>query len=207
MKKILLTTIVTAAISTSTFADIFNSPLYIKGDLLASQFNNVKVETYKHKEKLNAAFDVGLGISVIDNIRTELVYTHILPAVFKRAKSSNETHVKAYADAIMVRGVIDLVDLDITKLFAGVGVGGSRIRHKITYYNDESKMAASSKYKYNFAYSAILGASFELTNRAALETGYIYTDYGKTKGLKASVKEGQVALRSHSIFLGIRYEL
>lgn len=207
MKKILLTSIATIAISSSSLADMMDSTFYLRGDVMASKFLDVKVEGNKHIEKMNTSFDFGLGYNAKDNIRTELVYTHISPAVYKRAVGGDTSHVKAYADAVMVRGMIDLVELDVAKIYAGVGVGSSRTRHKITVYSSSFKGAESSKWKYNLAYNAIFGTSIELSSRTFLEVGYMFADYGTTKGFKSSVKQGKIALRSHNVFLGIRHEL
>jgi opacity protein-like surface antigen len=207
MKKILLTSIATIVMSSSILADMIDSAFYLRGDIMASKFLDVKVEGNKHTEKMNPSFDFGLGYNLIGNIRTELVYTHIWPAVYKHAVGNDESHVKAFADAIMVRGIIDLVDLEVAKIYAGVGVGGSRNRHKITIYNSSFKGEKSSKFKYNLAYNAIMGTSIELSSRTFLEIGYMFADYGATKGFKSSVKQGKIALRSHNIFLGIRHEL
>jgi opacity protein-like surface antigen len=207
MKKILLTSIATIAISSSASADMFESPIYLRGDIMASKFLDVKVDGNKHTEKMNSSFDFGLGYNLQENIRTELVYTHISPAVYKRTVGGDTSHVKAYANSLMLRGSIDLVDLDMAKIYVGLGVGSSRVRHKITLYSSSFKGVESSKFKYNLAYNAILGTSLALSSRTFLDVGYMFADYGTTKGFKSSVKQGKIALRSHNVFLGIRHEL
>jgi len=206
MKKILLTTIATTALSSTAIADMMDSTFYFRGDILSTQFEKVAFETFKFKEKMNGSLDFGLGYNIEDNIRAEIVYTHMFPIVFKRcAGPVHNAYIKAYADSVILRGIIDIADFEFTKIFAGGGAGISRIRHSLTM--DYAPQKFNSRLKYNIAANILVGASVELSNSSIMEIGYLYANYGKTKGMKTSIQEGQIGLRSHNIFLGLRYEL
>lgn len=206
MKKLILSAIASIAVSSSVSADMIESTLYLRGDVIGSKFESINIYGHRFKEKIGPSLDVGVGYNIMDNIRTEIIYTHMFPILYKNSSNNITSYGKACADSLMLRGVIDVIDLDIAKIFAGVGVGSARVKHKVAVQDLGSVRSAA---KYNLAVNLVLGTSVELAPTSHLEIGYIYADYGKTKSMKHPQMNGgsKAALRSHNVFLGIRYEL
>ncbi len=195
MKKLLLASVAAVTLSTSAFADMIDYQLYLRADAITSKFVIASTGGNRYKSRISPALDLGVGYNFIDNMRAELVYMHNFPAMFK---SKSGGSLKAKVDAAMARLAIDVVDLDLAKIFIGAGVGIAKVSHSIN--------STKSGGKINPAYNILAGTSFGLNDRTNLEIGYVFADYGRTKGLKG-LNVGAVNLRSHNIFAGIRWEL
>ena len=219
-KKSLLYLLAVLAISSPAFASyMFNNTFYVRGDMLGSKFWNTKyydsLESHRIKSKESLGADIGLGYNFFSGLRAELVATNLFSVRYVRPASSNK-NMKAKGNALMLRGAYDIYDYELFNLFIGGGIGMSRI--KIESQSDWQYFDATgalirtvpkpaSKWKRNFAYNLLTGISFDMGPETTLEIGYLYADYGVSNGLKFKPDTGKFALRSHNIFLGVRYEL
>lgn len=184
---------------------------------MGSKFWNTKYQdsfgSFKINGKESLALNAGLGYNFFSGLRTELTYTHIFPVKFVRPNGEDKGF-DAKGNALMLRAVYDIYDFESFKLFIGAGLGASRVKANargdlvIPAGGGATKIVhkPSSKDKYNFAHSAMVGISFDLGPQNVLELGYLYADYGRTSGLKEAPEHGKFAMRSHNILLGIRYE-
>ncbi|MGV2433032.1 MAG UNVERIFIED_CONTAM: hypothetical protein LVQ98_07085 [Rickettsiaceae bacterium] len=131
---------------------------------------------------------------------------HTFPISFHHASNTIDTTSRVTLDTIMFRGSIDIIDLDICKVFAGAGLGVSRTDQKKSVKTPIAQNT-SSRNIYNRAAQLFLGISGELSHKTTIELGYLYGDYGKTQKIKDATKDSRIPLRSHNIFFGVRYEL
>ncbi len=214
MKKILLTTAAVAALSTSAFAEMMDNQFYLRGDVSLSKFNNVSIDSAKHKSKWNAGLDVGAGYYMMDNVRAELVYNHVFSPKFNWSTSANNATISskasATADAILARAFVDFADLGVAKLYAGVGAGWSKVTAKTTVAaTGLPNIAIKAKSKNNFAYSVHPGSGFDVAEGVKLDVAYSWRDYGKSKNFvnAANVSLGKATLRSHNLSAGVRFDI
>jgi opacity protein-like surface antigen len=201
-------------ISSNAFAYLFEDMIYLRADFMGSKYNSVifsdQNTKYRHRSQENIAFDIGAGMQFFDGLRGEVVLIHHLPTTFtNHTKTKKEIKVKN--TAILARAAYDIIDLELVKLFIGGGLGYAKTDHKfysasaVTMQNGAISYMRS-KTRHNFAWNALVGIGAEIWPNTTLEAGYLYGDYGKTKSFKEAPGYGAIALRSHNIFLGIRYE-
>lgn len=220
MKKLLLTTAALAAFSTPlvSFADEGdaqeNNPFYLRLDVMAAKPLNLTVNGVKAKSKYTFGADIGAGYYIMDNIRAELVFNHVFSPKFK-----NELLKTDYsASALMVRAFVDFADLGVAKLYAGAGVGIARVSAKSTVTAAGAAIPAGAqgpllpaqhsikaKSKNNLAWSAHLGAGFDVADDVILDVGYSYRHYGN--GKMAAGDKKKATLRDHNLSVGVRFAL
>lgn len=212
-KKTLITLTLTLIPIQSCLA-MWEPAFYFRADVMGSKFQPIShIDTdgkYKHRAKENITADLGMGFNFPMGFRGELVFSHIFPATFTYNKTTNK-EITLNGNALMLRASADVVDLELFKFFVGGGIGGSRVRHEWDVVggaptNNGNQSSMSSKWTRNIAYQAYAGISAELIPNASIEVGYLYADYGKTRALKEGILSSKIGLRSHNVFLGLRYE-
>lgn len=202
MKKLLLTTAAALAISSSAFADM--DQFYLRGDVSMSKFDKLKAYGYSHKTKFNSfGLDVGVGTNVMDNMRAELVYNHAFATKAKNTEHGVTSHVKPQAQALMLRGLVDVADLGMAKAFVGAGLGWAKTSAKYT----QPKYSAKAKAKNNLAWSAHVGLGFDVADGVKADVAYSFRDYGKTKAFGGKDAAGKAAVRSHNLSAGVRFDI
>lgn len=217
-KKPILFFSIILGLSHSAFAGyMFNNTFYVRGDILASKFWNTRYQdafrSFKIKSKESIGLDFGVGYNSFSGLRSELVFTHLFPVKYVSPNNEGKA-MDARGNALILRGAYDIYEFEPFKLFVGGGLGVSRIKTQAGndwYYTDNGGVVRTipkpaSKYKYNPAYNALIGISFDMGPQNVLELGYQFADYGKTAGLKVAPHIGKYAMRSHNIFFGFRYE-
>lgn len=218
MKKILLaaaaSTILTANAAMAGAEDIF----YLKADLGASYLQKQTDNSTKLQiDSKNSYFlSAGVGYYLMDNVRMDLTFDHYIdPELKKSGKVSGETadvtsKHKAEINALVVNGYVDLFDVSITKLFAGLGVGIAQIKEKVTRSGGiaSNNFDVSSKNNNNFTYALHFGATTEFALGVHGEIKYSWKDFGKTKSVKANgVDVGSTDFRGHHASLGVRFDI
>ena len=204
MKKILLTTAAALAISSSAFAD-FGDQFYLRGDVAMSKFDKLKAFGGNHKTKFNSfGLDFGVGTYVADNMRAELVYNHVFGTKAKFTEGALTSNVKPQAQALLLRGLFDFVEVGPGKLFAGAGLGVSKTSAK---QSDNQSDSVKAKAKNNLAWSAHLGYGFDLADGVKADLAYSFRDYGKTKAFDGESVNGKAALRAHNLSAGVRFDI
>jgi len=222
MKKLLLIAAATAALSTSAMADDMGmaGSFYLRGDLSTMKFQNFtdKDTNLKVKSKWNAGLDLGVGYNVMDNVRSELVWVHAFnPEAKKAGTSSYGTQVrvkhKGTADAIMLKGAVDVADLGMAQLFVDGGLGWGIIKEKITWTDSTvsaNSGSVTSKKANTLAWTLGVGGGFDVADGVRLDLQYAYTDFGKTKSAKITGYNPELAkdrYRAHAIKFGVRFDI
>jgi opacity protein-like surface antigen len=201
MKKLLLTTAAALAISSSAFADM--DQFYLRGDVAMSKFDKLKAAGYSHKTKFNSfGLDVGVGTNVMDNMRAELVYNHVFASKAKNTEGGVTSNVKPQAQALMLRGLVDVADLGMAKAFVGAGLGWAKTSAKAT-----GGLSGKAKAKNNLAWSAHVGLGFDVADGVKADVAYSFRDYGKTKAFGGVAAAGKASVRSHNLSAGVRFDI
>jgi opacity protein-like surface antigen len=110
----------------------------------------------------------------------------------------------------MVDGYVDMFDISMVKLFAGAGIGVSKIKEKQSWAEPGGiSYSDSSKNKTNFAYQLTIGASAEIALGANAELAYKWMNYGKIKFKKDANQEPIKGkkFKGHHILTGVRFHL
>lgn len=247
MKKLLQSisriSLVSCAFAGASYAHI-GDLMYVRGDVSWSKFNNISVGDnnigkchadnhtitakggkYSHKYNFGGVF--GLGYLINDKLRAEVVYNRMYADRFKYSNLTPgaSAHIKADINAFFGRVTYDVIDLGLTQLFIGGGLGIANVRHKITgttkYIQPKPVVAPDvpcqddgkqflygfkSKNRNNIAYSLTFGATTKVMDDLRIEASYSFTDYGKTSRV-VGMSGGKIILHSHNISLGLRYDL
>jgi opacity protein-like surface antigen len=197
MKKIILAATAVAVLSSTTAlasADMF----YVKANVGWDKMTKIK----GFKTNNDVFLGLGVGYYVMDNVRTDLTYDHYFNPTFKKTIAGTNVKVKARADSLLINGFVDLFDVSVAKIFAGVGVGMSMISAKLS---TSAGGGGKFKKKNNFAYALYLGASTEFAPGVNGELTYSYRDMGKFKTPANSDKFGN--LRGHHLAVGVRFDM
>lgn len=202
----------TAMLSSTAFADAENM-FYIKANAGANSMN--KVTTYGIKTKTKAApiFMFGVGYYAMDNIRTDLTIDMVSnpqlegSGTFTSGYPGSVKH-KGQVGALMVNAYVDMFDVSVAGIFAGAGIGASRVKDKITYnYISRGSDTDTTKNKTNFAYQLTLGAAAEVAPGVKAELAYSWRDYGKTGKFKTYKDAPKVSFRGHNVMAGVKFDL
>lgn len=200
MKKILLAAAAATILSSSALAAEGN--FYVKANAGWSKLNKVS----GLKSKNDASLGLGAGYYVMDNVRADLSYDHLLNPNFK-AKGDSPNKLKAKGDSLLLNGFVDLFDVSVAKVFAGAGVGLSMVSGKYTYTNNQKAVVSVKiKKKNNFAYAIYAGASTEFAPGVNAELTYSFRDLGKLKKPK-DVNDKLGSLRGHNVAAGVRFDI
>jgi opacity protein-like surface antigen len=213
MKKILLTSAAVAVLASSS-AYAMQDTFYVKAQAGWSKMSKVKVNGNKFKSNNDMSFGVGAGYHVMDNVRVDLTFDHFVNPTYKGEDKNDKNFkfkIKGDVNTLMMNGFVDLFDADVAKVFAGVGVGVSQVKAKMTAPLDGKKLPESikAKQKYNLAFAAYLGTSYEFTPGVTGELTYSYRDMGKTKKFKDSDGDtyGTLHYKGHNIGAGVRFDI
>ena len=255
MKK-LLQSISQITLISCTFAGTSHAHIgdlmYVRGDVSWSKFNNISVGDntatvrqyndqmnikggkYSHKYNFGGVF--GFGYLINEKLRAEVVYNKAYADKFKHSDQGTglSANIKADINAFFGRVSYDVIDLGLTQLFIGGGLGIANVRHKITgktnvlvtttpaipavvgppaapavdaiQSNQSRQFGFKSKNRNNIAYSLTFGATTKVMDDLRIEASYSFTDYGKTSRV-VGMSGGKIILHSHNISLGLRYDL
>jgi opacity protein-like surface antigen len=227
MKKQLTGSIIAVSMilsSTTSFADrLDTSDFFVKAHVSGNFFNNIKykddTESIKAKSKTSPSIAFGFGYYVLDNFRADLTYEHYINPTFKYSLQDHDGSVKfnqkVDLSTLMLGGNVDIVELGVSKIFLGAGVGVAK--HKTKYDvkgidtdGDNFDMELSTKVSNNFAYTLGAGVAFPIFDSVNAELAYSWRDFGSTKPRKNSDGEemtSKTKYRSHNVSLGLRIDM
>ncbi len=202
MKKLLLVAAATAALSTSVMAE--DGAFYLRGDVGANFLTKEKIDGNKFKGKTATGLDLGVGYYVMENVRGELVYTHLFNPEASHSGDGYKVKSKANINALMVKGLVDVADLSAGKIFVGAGIGASQLEDKATLNDAGDITITKFKKKTNFCFTVGGGVGFEVADGVKADVQYGYTDFGKAKSV-----DGVSPLRrkTNAVKAGIRVEI
>jgi len=211
MKKLLLAAATSAAILSSTAFAAEENTFYLKANAGVNKMNQIKDDGIKLKSKYTPVLDLGVGYYVMDNVRTDLTLGFVFNPEQKKTYTADwgktTSKNKANIMTLMLNGYVDMFDISIAKIFAGAGVGLSRVKEKQS--DSGLSWSQSSKNKTNVAYQLTLGASAEVAPGVNAELAYKWMDYGKSKFKKDAngyTLKGS-SFKGHHVVAGIRFDL
>ena len=195
MKKILLTTVAAAVLSSSSAYAIENM-FYVKTNVGWSKLNKV----HGLQSKNHVFFGVGAGYRLMDNVRVDLTLEHFANPDYKNGSKK----IKGEINTLMLDGFIDLFDVDAAKVFVGASVGAGQVKAKKSG-DLIAENNGTAKQKYNLAFAGYVGGSYEFTPDITSDITYSYRDMGKTKKLEVDSKT--VHYRGHHVGVGVRFNI
>jgi opacity protein-like surface antigen len=229
MKKQLTGSIIAVSMilsSTTSFAErLDTSDFFVKAHVSGNFFNNIKykddTESITAKSKTSPSIAFGFGYYVLDNFRADLTYENYINPTFKYSLQDHEEYgsikfnQKVDLSTLMLGGNIDIVELGVSKIFlgAGVGVAKHKTKYNITGINtdgDNFDMEFSTKVSNNFAYTLGAGVAFPIFDSVNAELAYSWRDFGSTTPRKNSDGEemtSKTKYRSHNVSLGLRIDM
>lgn len=221
MKRLLLIAATTAAISgTSAFAaPNAENMFYLKVGAGADWMRKIKIDDKLHaKSKVAPIFMLGAGYYFMDNLRGDLTLDVVANPKHKISKKTDteswNNKISSKVAALMLNGYVDMFDVSIAGIFAGAGLGISRVKTKVNgEYTDlvdgeKESGANSSKHKYNLAYQATVGAAAELGEGVQGELAYSWRHYGKAgKWKKDNEHAKKFSLRGHNVTASVVFGL
>lgn len=198
---------------------------YLKVNAGAVIFDSQKDTPTGIKVKSNTGFtgEIGAGYYIMDNLRTDFTIGLVTSNHFKKSandKDGDRVSVEHRPNIVsfLLNGYVDVVDLNMFKVFAGAGIGAAMVKEKISYtYADATVAAAKNskvnvKNKTNFAYQLSLGTSFEVAQGVKAELVYSWRDYGKiktktiTKGSDSARFSG-TRYRGNNLMAGLKFDM
>jgi opacity protein-like surface antigen len=206
MKKIILTALTSSIfVASSSYAE--KDKFYAKGQLGWMKLDQTKSGSAKLKSSNSAFFGLGFGYYIKDNIRADVTYDYYVNPTQKGTTQRNfSLKYKSQASTLMVNGFVDLFDINVSKIFAGAGVGVSAISAKTTLTFANNKTSTDkSKAVNNFAYALHLGSSIELAPGINADVTYSYKDMGKYKKSEKIFSLG--GIKGHHISVGARFDI
>tara|TARA_B110000503_G_C7137123_1_gene409296 strand:- start:208 stop:846 length:639 start_codon:yes stop_codon:yes gene_type:complete len=212
MKKILLTSAAVAVLASSS-AYAMQDTFYVKAQAGWSKMS----KALDAKANNDVSFGVGAGYHVMDNVRVDLTFDHFVNPTYKSKDSKIlDFKVKGDVNTLLMNGFVDLFDADVAKVFAGAGVGVGQVKAKTTgtvthpLTGAKKSITTKAKQKYNLAFAAYLGTSYEFTPGVTGELTYSYRDMGKTKKFKDATtgkSGGTLHYKGHNIGAGVRFDI
>jgi len=210
MKKILLTTAALAAISTSAFAE--DNQFYLRADVDGSYFTkftnkSTSGNSTKIKQKFAVGGDLGVGYSIMDNVRAELIYTQPFSLKMKgNSTAQTRVTVKPTVRAVFARVHGDVIDLGMGKIFLTGGLGWSQVKESVSSTSGNS---SKSGQKNNVAWLVGAGVAFDVAEGVHLDIAYNYRGYGKSKARKTATGNtvGGNTFNSNTGTVGIRFDI
>jgi len=193
MKKIILSTIFSTCILASS-AQAIEHDFFVKANASYSKLDKAR----SAKSRGDVSFGAGIGYNYLDNVRLDLTFDHFVNPQFK---DGNKT-IKGDVNTLLLNGFIDLVDISIAKIFAGVGVGFGQT--KATISGDTIAINnGKAKQQYSAAYALYLGTGIEFAPGITAELTYSYRALGETKEFNNS----GVKFKGQLLSAGIRFDL
>jgi opacity protein-like surface antigen len=205
MKKLLLAASV-AALASSAMAS--EGAFYVRADAGLSMLPKAKIEGNKYKGSNHVVAGLGVGTYLMDNVRAELVLANHFTAKQSFSDSTHSHSVKPKAMTLAVKGLVDVYDYGMGKVFVGAGLGLTQLEAKLSTKTNNVAEDFKAKKKNNFSFLGTVGTSFSASEGVDLELAYSYNDHGKTKDFEHnSKKHGKYHFKSHDIKAGVRFEL
>ncbi|ABE05351.1 adhesin [Rickettsia bellii] len=211
-----------SAMNSSMPASAMENQWYLKLDAGAVIFDSQKDKVTGIKVKSNTGFtgEIGAGYYIMDNLRTDFTVGLVTSNHLKKSandKYGDRVSVKHRPNIVsfLLNGYVDVVDLNMFKVFAGAGIGAAMVKEKISYTfpdPDIENGKVNIKNKTNFAYQLSLGASFEVAQGVKAELVYSWRDYGKTKTKTItegsdSTRYGGTRYRGNNLMAGLRFDM
>jgi len=212
MKKLLLITAASAAILSSTAFAAEENTFYLKANAGINKMNQVKFEEHKLKSKIAPIVGFGVGYYIMDNVRTDLALDFLINPQAKKTFYGVTGKSKANITTLMLSGYVDMFDVSVAKIFAGAGVGISKVKEKRTASGTDTRggevvsYSESSKNKTNVAYHVTLGAAAEVAPGVNAELSYSWKDFGKSKFKGPNTTKG-ASFKGHHVLAGVRFDL
>ncbi|WP_395476705.1 outer membrane protein [Rickettsia endosymbiont of Pantilius tunicatus] len=211
-----------SAMNSSMPASAMENLWYLKVDAGAVIFDSQKDKFTGIKMKSNTGFtgEIGAGYYIMDNLRTDFTVGLVTSNHLKKSandKADNRGSVKHRPNIVsfLLNGYVDVVDLNMFKVFAGAGIGAAMVKEKISYTYADATIGSGKvnvKNKTNFAYQLSLGTSFEVAQGVKAELVYSWRDYGKTKTKTItkgsdSARFGGTRYRGSNLMAGLRFDM
>jgi len=207
-----------SAMNSSMPASAMENLWYLKVDAGAVIFDSQKDKPIGIKMKSNTGFtgEIGAGYYIMDNLRTDFTVGLVTSNHLKKSandKEGNRVSVKHKPNIVsfLLNGYVDVVDLNMFKVFAGAGIGAAMVKEKISYTYAPPLTGSGKvniKNKINFAYQLSLGTSFEVAQGVKAELVYSWRDYGKTKTKTVDgVRESRTRYRGNNLMAGLRFDM
>lgn len=209
-----------SAMNSSMPASAMENQWYLKLDAGAVIFDSQKNKPTGIKMKSNTGFtgEIGAGYYIMDNLRTDFTVGLVTSNHLKKTGNDldgDRVSVKHRPNIVsfLLNGYVDVVDLNMFKVFAGAGIGAAMVKEKISYAYADHNKKINIKNKTNFAYQLSLGTSFEVAQGVKAELVYSWRDYGKTKtkAIKfndgTSGREGGTRYRGSNLMAGLRFDM
>lgn len=194
MKKLVLAAAVAALASSATAAE---GSFYVRGDVGASFLPKQKYNDVKGKRTNHVVAGLGVGTYLMDNVRTELGFSNH----FNAEQKFSTAKVKAKAMSLTLKGLVDVFDYGMGKVFVGAGVGMTQLSAKAI----DGAVAGKAKKKNNVSFLGTVGSSFDVSEGVMLDLAYAYNDHGKTKNFGTT--KVKYHFKSHDLTAGVRVEL
>jgi opacity protein-like surface antigen len=213
MKKLLLAASI-AAFASSAYAD--EGTFYVRADAGLSMLPKVTTYNVKHKGNNHVVAGLGVGTYLMDNVRAELVLSNHFNAKQSGKSSTVDNKVSAQAMSLTVKGLVDVFDYGMGKVFVGAGVGMTQLSAKISGKQTVAAVAPATQattkdYSYkakkqnNVSFLGTVGTTFNVSEGVDLDVAYSYNDHGKTKAFDKTTTKYH--FKSHDITAGVRVEL
>ena len=193
MKKIILSAIASTCFLASS-ANAVESNFFVKANIAYSKLNKIK----SIKSKNDIAFGIGAGYNYLDNVRIDLTFDHFVNPKFK----SKDKTISGDINTLLLNGFVDLVDISVAKIFAGVGAGVGQAQAKVSGDKDP-KNNGKAKQRYSLAYALYLGTGVEFAPGITAEVTYSYRSLGETKKLNRS----DIKFQGQHLSAGLRFDL
>ena len=222
IKKLALTAAVASALlSSSSYAE--ENMFYIKAEgglnfLPASEVTDTTPDqrvTEKFKSSMGGTASVGVGYYVMENLRTELSIKYPFISEAKASEKDIKSTFKPSSMGVFLKGCFDVYDFEVGKISIGAGLGWAQVSAEGSYVDTDGQ---NIKYKLakknNIGFGAGTRVSYNVSDAVALEAGYEWTMYGKTKDLveKDRITNKEVTTKSpsvqtHELVFGLRFAI
>jgi opacity protein-like surface antigen len=218
MKKLLMIAATTAMFSSTALADTENM-FYVKANAGANWMQKITSAGIKTKSKAAPIFMLGAGYYVMDNVRADLTIEMVSNPQLKGSGTGTVDGIsrkgsvkhKGNVAALMVNAYVDMFDVSVAGIFAGAGVGASRVKDKATVNPDGLAIVSdSTKIKTNVAYQLTVGARGEVAPGVKAELAYSWRDYGKSGKYKSpafAARSSKIHYRGHNVMAGVTFDL
>ncbi len=213
MKKIILTTAAVAVLSSSTvFAveDTFYGKIQLGGLKLNEE--SLGKDSKKYKSDNDFMIGASLGYYIMDNVRGELSFDHIVDPKLKAKNSDFESKMALQVNSLLANVYFDAFDASAFKVFLGVGAGVAQVEGKVPLKTKDGKgtVNAKAKDKTNFAYAGYVGTSAEIAPGINAELTYSYRGFDKTKKFKNNdagvATDKGYEVKGHFLTVGLRFD-
>lgn len=190
--KRLLFTFIALLISSSTQAN--EKTFYIKAGGGVNMMSKHKGRAQTYKSKVAGLAEIGVGYNILENLRTDLTFTHYFTPEHKASSSRPDKpnklsgKLKADINSLIVNIYVDpFGEIKCIKPFIGAGAGLAIVKQKYSYQVSSNSgqvlrtNSGSTKQANNFYYSIIAGIATSITSTITGELSCSWNDFGKTK--------------------------